>query len=172
MFSSKAGDGEPLIKSLFLLLLTSEVPTEKQADSLLEELHKRAALPPHVRPLMDSLKNMHPIKQLTIGVNACQTESSFHKAYAAGVSKNKYHNYVLEDILDCVATLPELAAIIYCNLYFDSVINKDTSLDYSTFAVCWGSITLCLMNLCICICIFISITKVVTPRCIQHTWLN
>lgn len=131
-YSGKAGDGEPLLESLFWLLLTSEVPTKEQADSLTAELHKRGELPAHVRPLLDSLpKDMHPMTQFVIGLQACQTESSFHKAYAQGVSKTSYHDYVLEDILDVVAKLPELAAIIYRNVYFDGVVNKDTSLDYS-----------------------------------------
>mmetsp|Transcript_9447 Transcript_9447/g.18074 ORF Transcript_9447/g.18074 Transcript_9447/m.18074 type:complete len:468 (+) Transcript_9447:119-1522(+) len=131
-FSGKAGDGEPLLESLFWLLLTSEVPTKEQADSLTAELHKRSELPPHVRPLMDSLpKDMHPMTQFVIGLQACQTESAFHKAYAQGVPKTSYHEYVLEDILDVIAKLPELAAIIYRNVYFDGVVTKDTSLDYS-----------------------------------------
>jgi citrate synthase len=38
-YSGKAGDGEPMLESLFWLLLTSEVPTKEQADSLTAELH-------------------------------------------------------------------------------------------------------------------------------------
>jgi citrate synthase len=131
-FSGKAGDGEPLLESIFWLLLTSEVPTKEQADSLTVELHSRSELPAHVRPLMDSLpKDMHPMTQFTIGLNACQTESEFAKAYARGVPKSDYHTYALEDILSCIAKLPELAAIIYRNVYFDGVVTKDTSLDFS-----------------------------------------
>lgn len=130
-FSGKAGDGEPLLESLMWLLLTSEVPTKEQVDTLTAELHSRAELPAHVRPLMDSLpRDMHPMTQFTIGLAACQTESKFHKAYADGVPKSEYHTFVLEDILSCVAKLPELAAIIYRNVYHDGVVSKDTTLDY------------------------------------------
>jgi citrate synthase len=60
-YSGKAGDGEPLLESLMWLLLTSEVPSKEQVDSLTHDLHERSALPSHVRPLLDSLpKTMHP----------------------------------------------------------------------------------------------------------------
>ena len=45
--------------------------------------------------------------------------------------KNEYHKYALEDILNVFAILPEIAATIYRNVYFDGVVNKDQSLDYS-----------------------------------------
>ena len=69
--------------------------------------------------------------QLSIGLCACQTESKFAKAYADGAPKNEYHEHTLEDVLNVVAKLPELAAIIYRNVYFDGIVNKDLSLDYS-----------------------------------------
>jgi len=131
-YSGKAGDGEPLLESLVWLLLTSEVPTKEQVDTLTAELHSRSELPSHVVPLLNSLpKDMHPMTQFTIGLNAAQTDSKFAKAYAEGVHKSEYHKFVLEDILDVFAKLPEIAATIYRNIYFDGVVNKDLSLDYS-----------------------------------------
>ncbi len=69
--------------------------------------------------------------QFTIGLNAAQTNSEFAKAYASGVPKTDYHKYALEDILNVIAILPEIAATIYRNVYFDGVVSKDTSLDFS-----------------------------------------
>ncbi len=131
-FSGKAGDGEPLLESLFWLLLTSEVPNKEQVDSLTAELHSRSKLPDNVIPLLNSLpKDMHPMTQFTIGLNAAQVQSKFSKAYAEGVHKSEYHKLVLEDILDVIAILPEIAATIYRNIYFDGKVEKDDSLDYS-----------------------------------------
>jgi len=131
-YSGKNGDGEPLLESLLWLLLTSEVPTKEQVDGLTAELHERSKLPDHVIPLLNSLpKDMHPMTQFAIGLNAAQTQSKFAKAYAEGVHKSEYHKHVLEDILDVVAILPEIAATIYRNVYFDGVVTKDDSLDYS-----------------------------------------
>ena len=82
-YSGKAGDGEPLLESLIWLLLTSEVPTKEQVDTLTAELHERSSkLPSHVIPLLNSLpKDMHPMTQFSIGLNAAQTASTFAKAY-------------------------------------------------------------------------------------------
>ena len=132
-FSGKAGDGEPLMESLFWLLLTGEVPSKEQVDTLTADLHARSKLPDHVVPLLKSLpKDMHPMTQFSIGLSACQTESEFAKAYADGAAKTDYHKYALEDILSVVAKLPEIAATIYQNVYFDGApVTKDDSLDYS-----------------------------------------
>jgi len=131
-FSGKVGEGEPLLESLLWLLLTSEVPSNEQVASLTAELHSRSKLPDHVVPLLNTLpKDMHPMTQFTIGLNSCQTESKFAKAYADGVPKNEYHDHALEDILDVFAKLPEIAATIYRNKYFDGIVTKDDSLDYS-----------------------------------------
>lgn len=131
-YSGVAGDGEPLLESLLWLLLTGDVPTKEQVDTLTADLHARSQLPSHVVPLLNSLpKDMHPMTQFTIGLNAAQTDSNFAKAYAQGVHKSEYHKFVLEDVLDVIAKLPEIAATIYRNVYHDGVVNKDTSLDYS-----------------------------------------
>jgi citrate synthase len=131
-YSGRVGDGEPLLESLMWLLLTSEVPTKEQVDTLTADLQARAELPSHVVPLLKSLpKDMHPMTQFTIGLAACQTESEFAKAYAKGANKADYHKYVLEDVLSVVAKLPEIAATIYRNVYFDGIVQKDSSLDYS-----------------------------------------
>lgn len=125
-------DGEPLLESLFWLLLTGEVPTKAEVDSLTADLHARSELPSHVVPLLNSLpKDLHPMTQFTIGLNACQGDSKFAKAYLDGAPKTDYHKHALEDILGVVARLPEIAAVIYRNVYFDGVVEKDLSLDYS-----------------------------------------
>jgi len=131
-YSGVQGDGEPLLESIFWLLLTGDVPTKEQADTLTADLHSRGELPEHVKSLLRSLpKDMHPMAQMSIGLQACQTESKFAKAYADGMPKTDYHTHALEDILDVVAKMPEIAASIYRNVYFDGIVTKDTSLDYS-----------------------------------------
>jgi len=132
-YSGVAGDGEPMLESIFWLLLTGEVPTKAQADSLTKELHERAeGIPSHVVPLIKSLpKDMHPMTKMSIGLSAAQTNSVFAKQYSEGAAKNTYHEHVLEDILNVVAILPEIAAVIYRDTYHDGVVNKDVSLDYS-----------------------------------------
>jgi citrate synthase len=124
--------GEPLPEGLIWLLLTGEIPSKAQVDSLTKEFHSRSKLPAHVESLVRSLpKTMHPMTQLSIGLMACQTESKFAKAYSSGVNKSTYWEHTYEDVLDVMAKLPEIAAIIYRCKYFDGKVAKDHSLDYS-----------------------------------------
>jgi citrate synthase len=71
--------------------------------------------------------------QLSIAILACQTESKFASAYASGVHKAKYWEHTLEDVLDVIAKMPEIAALIYKCTFKDGKVVKDTSdgLDYS-----------------------------------------
>ncbi|KAL7554260.1 hypothetical protein ACHAWF_017686, partial [Thalassiosira exigua] len=42
-----------------------------------------------------------------------------------------YHNCVLEEILNLFVIISEITATTYRNVYFDGVVSKDTTLDYS-----------------------------------------
>ena len=133
-FKGPAGQGEPVPEALIWLLLTSEIPTIEQTRSLTEELRSRATLPAHVEPLIRSLpKTMHPMTQLSMALLACQTDSKFAAAYGKGVNKSKYWESTLDDILDVMAKLPEIAALIYRCSFKDGKLVKDTTgtLDYS-----------------------------------------
>lgn len=124
---------EPIPEGLLWLLLTGEIPTESQVRGLTADLHQRAVLPAHVEPLLRSLpKDMHPMTQLATGVLACQTDSEFAAAYKNRVPKKQYWEPVLEDVLNCIARLPRIAAIIYRGAFHDGVVPADDhSLDYS-----------------------------------------
>lgn len=133
-YSGVPGQGEPLPEALIWLLLTSEIPTVEQTKSLTEEFRRRATLPAHVEPLIRSFpKDMHPMTQLSMALMACQTSSNFAAAYSQGVNKTAYWEHTLEDVLDVIAKLPEIAALIFRCTFKDGVLRKDTSgtLDYS-----------------------------------------
>jgi citrate synthase len=125
--------GEPTPEGLLWLLLTGEVPTKAQADALTAELHSRSELPAHVEPMIRAFpKGMHPMTQLSSAILALQTESVFASEYAKGTSKAKYWEHTYEDMLNLLARLPEVCAIIYRNTYFDGKVTPyDSSLDYS-----------------------------------------
>mmetsp|Transcript_11115 Transcript_11115/g.17839 ORF Transcript_11115/g.17839 Transcript_11115/m.17839 type:complete len:475 (-) Transcript_11115:273-1697(-) len=125
--------GEPTPEALMWLLLTGDVPTKAQADALTAELRERATLPAHIEPMIRNFpKGMHPMTQFSCAVNAMQTDSEFAKAYAGGLHKSKYWEPVYEDILNLIARLPEVAALIYRCSFYDGVVGKtDPSLDYS-----------------------------------------
>jgi len=108
------GGSEPLPEGLLWLLLTGDIPTNEQVQDLSRDLARRAHLPRHVPELIYKMPtDMHPMTQFSIAINACQTDSTFAKAYADGVHKNKYWEYALEDSLNLIARLPSIAALIY-----------------------------------------------------------
>lgn len=112
------GGNEPLPEGLFWLLMTGDVPTQAQADSLSKEWAQRAALPSHVVNMLNNFPaTVHPMSQLSAAVTALNTESTFVKAYTDGVHKSKYWEYTYEDSMNLIAKLPVIAATIYQNTY-------------------------------------------------------
>jgi len=132
--TGQPGVGEPIPEALIWLLLTSEVPTPAQVQGLTDDLRARRTLPAHIEPMIRAFpKNMHPMTQFSAALLACNTESKFQKAYASGVSKADYWKYTLEDVLDVIAKVPEIAALIYRCTYKDGVVapGDNADLDYS-----------------------------------------
>jgi citrate synthase len=127
------GGEEPLPEGLLWLLLTGEIPTTEQVNALTADLHSRAKLPDHVEGMIRNFpKGMHPMTQLSSAVLALQTDSLFQKAYTEGIHKKDYWDPCYEDLLNCIARLPEVCALIYRCTYKDGVVAPyDSSLDYS-----------------------------------------
>ncbi|XP_068625786.1 probable citrate synthase 1, mitochondrial [Battus philenor] len=133
------GGSEPLPEGLFWLLLTGDLPTEAQVNTLSKEWAHRAELPAHVVTMLKNMPSkLHPMSQFSAAVTALNSESAFAKAYAEGVHKSKYWEYVYEDTMNLIAKLPVVAAAIYRNTYRDGKSagaideNKDWSANYCT----------------------------------------
>ena len=77
-------------------------------------------------------KGMHPMTQLSSAILALQTDSVFAREYAKGTNKALYWDHSYEDMMNLIARLPEVAAIIYRCTYYDGVVKPyDNTLDYS-----------------------------------------
>lgn len=76
---------------------------------------------------------MHPMTQLSSAVLQMQTESKFAKAYQDGVHKSKYWEATYEDVMDLIARLPQVAALIYRNTFHHGKpgAQYNAQLDYS-----------------------------------------
>jgi citrate synthase len=128
------GGEEPLPEGLFWLLVTGEVPTEAQVKAISKEWANRADLPSHVVTMLNNFPSkLHPMAQFSAAITACNSDSKFSQAYADGVNKKLYWEYIYEDSMDLIAKLPTIAAIIYRNLYRDgtSVGAIDPEKDWS-----------------------------------------
>nr|CAI5857784.1 unnamed protein product [Callosobruchus analis] len=131
----KAPDGcEPLPEGIFWLLLTGDCPTEDQVRALSKEWGSRAKLPPHVTQMLEKLPNtVHPMAQFAAAITACSSESKFAKGYNEGMKKLVYWEYAYEDVMDLLANLPLIAAVIYNRSYKneDTCLNVDPNKDWS-----------------------------------------
>jgi citrate synthase len=126
------GGEEPLPEGLLYLLMTGEVPTQAQVQEITSDLQTRSTVPEWILETLKRLpKDMHPMTQLSIAINALQTDSKFAAAYQQGVHKSKYWEYAYEDSMNLIARLPVVAAAIYRNTYKDGKLNKsDPKLDW------------------------------------------
>jgi len=126
------GGNEPLPEGLLWLLLTGEVPTNAQVAELTQDLNARSQVPDWVFTLIKSLpKDLHPMSQFSLAVNALQKDSLFAKAYQDGVPKGKYWETTYEDSLNLIAKLPNVASAIYKNVYKDGkLVSTDPKLDW------------------------------------------
>ena len=115
----KAVNGtEPLPEGLFHLMLLDELPTEADVQHMTSVWQRRSHVPHHVFVTIDALPiSTHPMTQFVIAIMAMQTESSFAKRYAAGMSKKDYWDATFDDAMDLIARLPRVAAYIYRRKY-------------------------------------------------------
>ena len=75
-------------------------------------------------------KGMHPMTQLSSAILALQTDSVFAQQYAKGTNKSLYWDHTYEDVMNLIARLPEVCALIYRCTYHDGVVpTYDKNLD-------------------------------------------
>ncbi len=101
-------------EEIFFLLITGDLPNEEELDDVKKELTARAKTPSYVWDVLEAMPDdSHPMAMLSAAVISMQKESQFAKAYAAGVKKTEYWESTMEDSLNLLAVLPEIAAGIY-----------------------------------------------------------
>ena len=133
LLPSAEGDNQPLPEGLFYLMLTGDMPTQEDVAAVTAEWQKRAEVPAATYAILDSLpKTMHPMIQFIIGVNSMSDGSVFSTRYAEGMNKKDYWDATYEDVMNCIARLPRVAAYIFRRTFFDGEhIAPDTSLDWA-----------------------------------------
>jgi len=127
------GGAEPLPEGLLWLLLTGEIPSASQVESLRADLNKRASVPKYVQDMISAFpKDLHPMSQFSAAVLALQKDSKFAKAYQEGAKKTSFWEHTYEDSLDLIAKLPTIASMIYQHTFKDGkFVPLDPSLDWA-----------------------------------------
>ncbi len=119
-------------EEIFFLLVTGDMPTDADTQGIKDEFNARAGVPSYVWDVLRAMPgDSHPMAMISVGIMAMQKESEFAKAYAAGVKKTEYWESTMEDSLNLLAKLPEMAAGIY-RIRFNKgdLIPYDPSLDW------------------------------------------
>lgn len=125
-------EGGPLPEGIFYLLLTGELPSDDDVRDVSNNWARRSHVPKHVFDMLDTLpKGTHPMTQFSLAILAMQTESNFAAAYRKGINKKQYWDPMFEDVMNCIARLPRIAAYIYRRTYKNGVhIEPDPKLDW------------------------------------------
>ena len=128
-----AGSEMPYIGGLYYLLLVGSLPTLEEALAVEEEWKARQAVPPYVFDALRALPaDIHPMTLFSTAILILQRESQFARQYHEGMKKDAYWEPMLEDSMNLVAKLPQIAAFIYRLKYKSGeVIAPDPKLDWA-----------------------------------------
>lgn len=128
----KADCGEEAIpEGIFWLLLTGDIPTNKQVKALSKEWAERGNIPDYVTNMLNNLPcDVHPMTQFSCAVTLLNKESNFVKAFNSGVNKSKLWEYCYEDTIDLTAKVITIAAVIYRNSFKDGRLAAEINTDY------------------------------------------
>ena len=126
------GADMPYVGGLYYLFLVGEIPTLDQAMEVEAEFKKRGKVPQYVFDVIRALpEDAHPMTLFTLAVLTLQRESLFGKEYQKGIKKDAYWEPMLEDSMNLIAKLPEVAAYIYRLKYKNGdIIPTDPNLDW------------------------------------------
>jgi len=103
-----------LPEEIFWLLMTGELPDQTELADLQEDFEKRSKVPDYAWKVLEALpKDSHPMAAFSLLILALERESEFRKQYNAGMTRDDHWLATLDDSLNLIARLPELAAGVY-----------------------------------------------------------
>jgi len=135
------GSESPYVGGLYYLLLVGSIPTLEEALAVEEEWKTRSNVPQYVFDVIRALpEDVHPVTMFSTAVLVMQRESIFARGYHEGMKKDEYWQPMLEDSMNLIARLPEIAAFIYRLKYKGgNLIPSNPDLDWgSNFAHMMG----------------------------------
>ena len=105
---------EQLPEETLWLLMTGENPTAAELADLQADLRARPKVPDYVWAVLAAMPaDSHPMVMLNTAILVMEKESVFRKRYDAGMKKDEYWVATLEDALNIIGVLPEVAAGVY-----------------------------------------------------------
>ena len=125
------GKDYPFVEGFWYLLLTGDIPTQKQAEEVVEDFKGRSAVPQYVFDLLRVLpRDTHPMTMFSAAIVAMQRESKFARFYKESYDRMTAWESMYEDSTDILARIPAIAAYIYRMKYrSDTPIAPNPDLD-------------------------------------------
>ena len=122
---------QPSIESVFWLLITGELPTHEQIESLTEDLRQRAKISLDAINFLQNLPiELPPMTQLSMGLLYLQKDSIFRKNMKS-VAKESHWELTYEDGLEILAKIPLILEQIYHKFTnIPTKLHKDSHLDW------------------------------------------
>lgn len=108
----------PYVEGLYYLLLTGDMPTQKEVEDLMVDFNNRRTVPQYVKDVIDAFPSeSSPMAILSAAVMSLERESLFNVKYKQGMSKMDYWDATYEDATNLLAKMPLIGAYIYNKLY-------------------------------------------------------
>lgn len=105
---------ERLPEEIFYLLCTGELPDAEALKNLQAELEARMEVPSYVWDVLRAMpKDSHPMAMLNTAILVMERESIFRKKYNEGMKKDIFWEAMLEDALNLIARITNVAAGVY-----------------------------------------------------------
>ncbi|MBN1146733.1 MAG: citrate (Si)-synthase [Anaerolineales bacterium] len=128
-----SGADMPMVGGLYYLLLSGEIPSLEQATEIEDEWKARAEVPEHVYKVLAFMaQKASPMNLFSTAIMSLEPDSVFAARYDEGMTKDEYWEPMLEDSLNLLAKLPNIAAYIYSLKHRDGSIPKpNPNLDWA-----------------------------------------
>ncbi len=125
------GSDQPYVEGFWHMMLTGEVPTEKQTLEVVEDFRKRRQVPHYVFDMLRAMpRDSHPMTMFSAAILGMQRESMFAAKYREGMKKTEYWDPMYEDACNILARIPTIGAYIYrMKFKSDTPIASDPNLD-------------------------------------------
>ncbi len=105
---------ERLPEEIFYLLCTGELPDADALKALQAELEARMEVPSYVWDVLRAMpKDSHPMAMLNTAILVMERESIFRKKYNEGMKKEVFWEAMLEDALNLIGRITNVAAGVY-----------------------------------------------------------
>lgn len=126
------GKKYPYVESLWYFLLTGEIPSQSEAEEVVDDFKKRRKVPLYVYDLLRNIaRDSHPMAMFSMAIVAMQKESIFYQKYSEGFNKLDAWDPMYEDACNLLAKLPTIAAYIYRMKYKgDTPISSKDEYDF------------------------------------------